>query len=270
MKVQNDRLTAESETEKIKQQETPNRGGVITPKYLVFHFTAGRSAESSVAWLCNPDAKASAHLVVGRDGGITQLAPFRIKTWHAGKSSWAGLNGLNQYSIGIEMDNAGKLTKVGDKYQAGFGAAYPESEVVRARHKDERDEGFWHAYTEAQIDRALELAKLLVKTYNLADILGHEDIAPGRKVDPGPAFPLTNIRAAACGQLEVDEELYQVTIDSLNIRKGPGVEFDTVSSPLMRGAKLTLLEQRDRWSKVDVEGPNDIEGWVASKYLAKV
>jgi N-acetylmuramoyl-L-alanine amidase len=62
------------------QRETPNCGGIIEPKYLVFHFTAGSSAEGSVEWLCNPDATASAHIVVGRDGKITQLAPFNVKT----------------------------------------------------------------------------------------------------------------------------------------------------------------------------------------------
>jgi len=56
-------------------------------------------------------------------------------------------------------------------------------------------------------------------------------------------------------------------VDGLNIRKGPGVEYDPVSSPLSRGTKVTPLEKIDRWSRVDVEGPNDIEGWVCNKYL---
>lgn len=269
MKLEGHQLVADKPGEDIKQRTTPNRGGLVSPKYLVFHFTAGKSVLSSIEWLCNAEAKASAHLVVGRDGSITQLAPFNIVTWHAGKSHWAGLTGMNQYSIGIEMDNAGKLTKVGTKYRAWFGVEYPESEVVQARHKNEQDVGFWHAYTEVQLNRALELAQLLVRTYNLSDVIGHEDIAPGRKNDPGPAFPLTNIRAAACGRAEEDGEVYQVAIDTLNIRKGPGVEFDPVASPLLRGTKLVVLEQRDRWSRVDVEGPNDIEGWVANKYISK-
>lgn len=270
MKIQNHRLEAESGEPGVNRRDTPNKGGVIAPKYLVFHFTAGKSAQSSLDWLCNPEAKASAHLVVGRDGSIAQLAPFNIKTWHAGVSNWGGLSGLNSHAIGIEMDNAGKLTKVGTQYHAWFGTTYPESEVVQAKHKNEPEVGFWHAYTEVQIERATELAKLLARTYSLADVIGHDDIAPGRKNDPGPAFPLANIRAVALGRLEEEEDLYQVVIDALNIRNGPGVEFGTVFSALLRGTKLRLLEQRDRWSRVDVEGPNDIEGWVASKYIAKV
>jgi len=54
-------------------QESPNKSGTLTPEYLVMHYTAGSSASSSINWLCNPDARASAHLVIGRDGDITQL-----------------------------------------------------------------------------------------------------------------------------------------------------------------------------------------------------
>jgi N-acetylmuramoyl-L-alanine amidase len=126
-------------------EETPNKGGFLEPRYLVLHFTAGRSAKQSIDWLCSPQAQASAHLVVGRDGAITQLAPFNVKTWHAGVSHWEGLSGLNSHSIGIEMDNAGRLTKVGTTYRAWFQAEYPKEEVIRAKHKHEQDFSFWPA-----------------------------------------------------------------------------------------------------------------------------
>ncbi len=264
MKIRNHRLQG------VTYLETPNKGGPIEPKYLVFHFTAGKNAQASIDWLCNPQAQASAHLVVGRDGSITQLAPFNVKTWHAGESHWEGLTGLNSYSIGIEMDNAGKLTKVGTTYRAWFQAEYPEEEVIQAKHKFEQDLSYWHVYTEAQIEKALELASVLVSTYELRDIIGHDDIAPGRKNDPGPAFPLPNIRAKVFGTSDEKDKTYEVIVDSLNIRRGPGIEYEPVSSPLLRGAKVVLLEKRDRWSKVDVTGPNDIEGWVNNKFLQEV
>jgi len=251
----------------IKQRKTPNKGGTFEPKYLIFHFTAGRSAKSSIDWLCNPQARASAHLVVARDGSITQLAPFNIETWHAGISHWDGLSGLNKYSIGIEMDNAGKLKKVGTTYKSWFEAEYPAEEVLAAKHKFEPDFSYWHTYTEIQIQQALELSLTLVKAYGLLEILGHEDIARGRKNDPGPAFPLSNICARAFGRAEDQDIKYEVDVDKLNIRKGPGIEYDTVSPPLSRGTKVALLEKVDRWSRVDVEGPNDIEGWVCNKYI---
>lgn len=258
------------EGDNVTRRDTPNKGGHLDPKYLVFHFTAGRGCQSSVDWLCDPQAKASAHLVVGRDGSIFQLVPFNVVAWHAGKSDWDGLTGLNQYSIGIEMDNAGKLTKVGSKYKTWFGSEVAEDDVIQAKHKNEDDIGFWQAYTEIQIQRANDLALLLVETYHLKDILGHEDIAPHRKNDPGPAFPLADIRAGAFGRADDGEEVYKVTVEGLNIRKGPGVEFDPVAAPLSLGAEVLLLEARDRWSKVDVKGQNDIEGWVSNKFIARV
>jgi hypothetical protein len=89
------------------------------------------------------------------------------------------------------MDNAGQLKRVGNQYQAWFGKVYPEDEVLLAAHRHGGPVAPWHAYTEAQIERAMALAELLVEHYGLEDILGHEDIAAGRKIDPGPAFPLS-------------------------------------------------------------------------------
>ena len=78
------------------------QGGRLEPTLIVLHDTAGRLAKgSSVAWLCNPKAKASAHLVVERDGSVTQLAEFDPPVaWHAGQSSWRGRSGCNAFAIG--------------------------------------------------------------------------------------------------------------------------------------------------------------------------
>ncbi len=110
MRINNHRLIADDGTP-VRYVETPNKGGLMTPEYLIMHYTAGSSAEGSVSWMCNPAAKAAAHLVIGRDGSLTQLAPFNRITWHAGKSEWEGRSGLNGFSIGIELDNAGKLER---------------------------------------------------------------------------------------------------------------------------------------------------------------
>ena len=250
--------------------ETPNKGGDLSPRYLVFHYTAGKSAANSIGWLTNPESQASAHLVVARNGRITQLAPFNVKAWHAGISHWDGLSRLNSYSIGIEMDNAGPLKKVGDKYQAWFGTLYREDQVIYGKHKLDDQPRWWHAYTEVQIQKALELAQLLVRHYGLKDVMGHEDIAPDRKRDPGPTFPLEHIRARVLGRKEEERERYEVTAAALNIRSGPGVEFPSVTEPLKRGVTVLLLEQRDRWSKVELVKNGDIEGWVRNQFLKKV
>ena len=106
-----------------RYQPSPNIGGVLAAQYLVMHFTAGRDAASSIASLCNKASKASAHVVIGRDGGVTQLVPFNRVAWHAGVSRWQGLEGMNHYALGIELDNAGRLDRVGSRWQAWFKAS---------------------------------------------------------------------------------------------------------------------------------------------------
>jgi N-acetylmuramoyl-L-alanine amidase len=256
--------------DQVTQRSTPNRGGRLVPEYLVYHYTAGSSAGSSADWLCNPAAKASAHLVLGRAGEIIQLAPFNVVTWHAGISHWAGLTGMNNYAIGIEMDNAGVLKNLGDRYESAFGKVYPRNEVVLAKHRHGTQEQAWHAYTEAQIGRAFELGELLFAHYGLKEVLGHEDIARGRKSDPGPAFPLASLASRVAGRMEDDFPRYTVNTAALNIRSGPDAAAAAVAPALKRGTEVALLEAGERWSRVEVVGKGDIEGWVFNAYLQAV
>lgn len=267
LKIENHRLSGPG----VSQQPTPNTGGALKPRFVVLHYTAGRDADSAVRSLCTrkPQGNASAHIVLGRDGRIVQLAPFNVVTWHAGVSSWAGLNGLNPCAIGIEMDNAGLLHREGDRCVAWFGKPYPDSEVLVAEHKHGGGVRPWHAYSETQIERALELCEALAAHYGIEDILGHEDIARGRKVDPGPAFPLDAVRSRALGRGA--DVLPRLVVDaaSLNIRGGPGAEHPKVAPALKRGTELILLEAQDRWSRVAVVGVTDLEGWVCNDFVAR-
>jgi N-acetylmuramoyl-L-alanine amidase len=156
----------------------------------------------------------------------------------------------------------------GDRFVAWFGKAYPGNEVLLAEHRHGGGVQPWHTYSEAQIERALELSELLVAHYGLQDVLGHEDIARGRKTDPGPAFPLEAVRSRALGRAQDELPRLIVTATSLNIRGGPGAGFDTVAPALKRGAELQLLEAQDRWSRVAVVGPTDLEGWVSNDFVA--
>ena len=195
---------------------SPNFGGEIQHKFLVIHYTAGRDAQTAINWLINPRSKASAHLVIRRDGSITQLVPFDKIAWHAGRSAWKGFINLNRYSLGIELDNAGFLTrhsfppvyggdrggKEANRWLSWFKDEYDDSEVIEAIHKHETKPRGWHIFTPEQIAAALEASKLLVNHYNLRDVVGHDDIAPERKIDPGPAFPMEDFRACLFKGLE--------------------------------------------------------------------
>jgi N-acetylmuramoyl-L-alanine amidase len=268
LSIHNHRLVGDQ----VGFRQTPNIGLALVPRYLVLHYTAGRSVESSVESLCTrkPQGNASAHIVLGRDGRIVQLAAFNVITWHAGVSQWEGLIGLNAHSIGIEMDNAGKLERQGERFVAWFGKDYPSNEVRQAEHRHGGGMQAWHAYTEAQIARALELSELLVAHYGLKDVLGHEDIARGRKTDPGPAFPLAAVRTRAMGRIDDEPVRLRVTVAGLNIRSGPAANFAAVAPPLKKGTELLLLQAQDRWSHVAVVGPTDLEGWVSNAFIAKL
>lgn len=155
------------------------------PDMIVLHYTAGTSAESSSIFLTRPDVSASAHLVIGRKGEVFQLVPFHIEAWHAGKSWYAGRGGLNRYSIGIELDNLGKLRFSGDLFVAECGRVVLPDEVYTDCSGDHPT--YWHCYTERQIRVLQEICSLLEETYPIRDVVGHSVITP-RKIDPGPAL----------------------------------------------------------------------------------
>lgn len=146
----------------VDYRPSPNHGGIIAPQYLVIHYTAAKTANSAISWMLSKEGGVSAHIHIARDGKVVQLVPFNIKAWHAGASSWKGLTGLNSYSIGIELQN------------------------------DSAED-----YTVKQLEVAAEISKSIVSKYSLKDIVGHSDIAPGRKIDPGPKFPMQLFKAAA-------------------------------------------------------------------------
>ncbi len=223
MKIKNHRLMNDDDSA-VPFRQSPNVGGSVQHRFLVMHFTAGRSAIESVEWLASRKAKASAHVVIGRDGSITQLVPFDRVAWHAGASSWEGLEGLNNYSLGIELDNAGRLTRQGEHWRAWFGGTYDDSEVIQAVHKHETSLCGWHDYTPAQIDAALQVAGLLVDKYALRDVVGHEDIAPSANAIPARPSPWP---ASAPGSWGVWKTVCRSTGPRRNSISAPAREHST-------------------------------------------
>jgi N-acetylmuramoyl-L-alanine amidase len=276
MKVNQHRLIDDRDAG-VPFRQSPNCGGALEARYAIIHYTAGRSAESAANWLCNPRAKAAAHLVIGRDGSVIQLVPFNVVAWHAGASAWQDgdkrIVGLNRFSIGIELDNPGRLVRRGDRWRSlSLGTEYADSEVIEATHKNETRPSGWAVYPAEQLDTLFEVCAALIEAYSLRNVMGHDDIAPGRKSDPGPAFPMDSFRTRLFGRAGDDEPDRYVTTTQVNIRLGPGTEHAcVVVNPLPVGVKVEVLASEGSWRRVDVldavAGVSDIQGWVHHRYL---
>lgn len=266
-----DHFLYDNSNKQVEYKPTPNKSGKYIPQYLVMHYTAATQAKGSVDWFLNREAQASAHLIIGRDGSIIQFAPFDIITWHAGISNWNGLVKMNKYSIGIELVNGGRLARSGGVWMCPVDKkAVAETEVIIAKHKNDTVENGWQSYTDVQLEAAIEVAGILVKTYNLKDVVGHEDIAPHRKSDPGPAFPMSSFRSKVMGRKDSTETIY-VTSAIVNIRSGAGTQFAALTDPLPKNTRVHILKRDANWSFTEVldtvNGLNDVEGWIYSKFL---
>lgn len=243
----------------VEYIQTPNvSSGTILPKYVIEHFTADTNPSSTKSWFKNKDAKASSQILIDREGKITQFCKLNQKAWHAGVSKWNGIEGLNSFSIGIEMTNAGRLHKKGDFYYGTYeDVKFTEEQVIKAKHKNEKTESYWLKYTDIQLEVCLELTNLLVAHFNMDDVLGHDDIAPGRKSDPGPAFPIEKFKPSPkLGKIKTLK-------DNVNFRVGAGIEYKSIEVIPSGKAVTETLIQGD-WSRIEY---NNKLGWVNNKYL---
>ncbi|WP_294540123.1 N-acetylmuramoyl-L-alanine amidase [uncultured Rhodoblastus sp.] len=161
---------------------SPNHGERLAPiDAIVLHYTGMASGEAALALLCDPTAQVSCHYLVWEDGRVWQLASESRRAWHAGKSLWAGESDLNSRSIGIEIVNPGHRDGLPSRPHEIFGGAppFPEPQIA------------------ATIDLCRDIAaRLAVRPER---ILGHSDIAPDRKIDPGEIFPWPRLHEAGIG-----------------------------------------------------------------------
>ena len=129
-------------------------------KFIIIHYTGMKNESAAIKKLCDTNSKVSSHYFIKNNGHILNLVPDLYEAWHAGKSKWKNYSSLNQYSIGIEINNPG------------------------------HDHGY-NNFKLKQIFSVVQLLKYLTKKYNIKNknILGHSDIAPDRKKDPGEKFP---------------------------------------------------------------------------------
>ncbi len=269
-----DHFLCKDDGEKYPFVKSPNVGGRnLKHEYLIMHYTVGQSAEGAVSWLTDPKSKVSAHIVIGRDGEITQLVPFDTLARHAGVSSWKGRTWMNKYSIGIELDNAGSLKRADGAWLTSFGRIYPDEEVIETIHKHRHSPLGWHIYPQEQIEAAIEVATLLVDYYGLIDVIGHEDVSPANKTDPGPAFPMASFRARVIERENKETVVYK-TRHNLTIRPEPGTQSDPITgSPVPEDTQVEILDRDGRWAYVHVLGEGneagDMRGWVYGRYLLR-
>ena len=128
--------------------------------YLIYHYTGMTSEKRAIKRLTNKNSKVSCHYFIKKNGEIINMVPDKFIAWHAGVSNWKNHKSLNDKSIGIEIQNSGHSGK-------------------------------YEGYSKKQIKSLLTLSKILKKKYNIKskNFLGHSDIAPDRKKDPGEKFP---------------------------------------------------------------------------------
>jgi N-acetylmuramoyl-L-alanine amidase len=128
--------------------------------FLVLHYTGMRSGAEAVGRLCDPGAKVSSHYVVEEDGRVFKLVEEEKRAWHAGVSYWRGVSGLNDTSIGVEIVNPG--------HEWGY-----------------------RAFPDAQVLALLALCVGILGRHEIParNVVGHSDVAPDRKQDPGELFP---------------------------------------------------------------------------------
>ena len=148
----------------IKFNYSPNfetkKRNIKQIKFIIFHYTGMKSEKNAIKRLTNIKSKVSSHYVIKKNGEIVLLVPELYTAWHAGVSTWKKYKNLNKSSIGIEICNP------------GHNFTYTK-------------------YSSKQIKSVLKLSKILIKKYRIKKnfILGHSDIAPYRKKDPGEKFP---------------------------------------------------------------------------------
>lgn len=140
------------------------------PDTVVLHYTGMETGEAALARLCDPEAKVSAHYMVEEDGRVFRLVPEERRAWHAGAAFWKGVKDINSASIGVEIVNPG--------HEFGY-----------------------RPFPDAQVAAVINLLADIRSRWTIDDdrIIGHSDIAPGRKIDPGELFPWKRLAQAGHG-----------------------------------------------------------------------
>jgi N-acetylmuramoyl-L-alanine amidase len=214
-------------------------------KFIVFHYTGMQSERVAIERLTSKKSKVSSHYLINMDGKITKMIDEKNIAWHAGKSKWKNLINLNNHSIVIELVNKG--------HQFGY-----------------------ENFSKKQISKLVLLCKILIKKYKIKkkNILGHSDIAPLRKIDPGEKFPWKYLSKKKIGYWHNVSKYKNNSFNRVNVRKlffinlhKIGYRYFDIKKPLGNDLKVVRAFQR-RFRQNKVNGSIDQECFQISDYLA--
>ena len=219
-------------------------------KFIVIHYTGMKSENAAIKRLCDQSKSVSAHYFIKRNGKILNLVPDLYEAWHAGKSRWNNHDLLNKNSIGIELHNSG--------HSNGY-----------------------KKFSLKQIKSLKILLKILIKEYKikLKDILGHSDIAPERKKDPGEKFPwqkLSKLNLAIWHNIDekilkknrkkklskIDEKKFFKNLTKIGYQKIKKINFNLSN-------KFIVMAFQRRFRQSLINGIPDKECFLISKSLLK-
>lgn len=233
---------------------TPFQSGELNPKYIVLHSHGKyRTIEWAIwDWTEIEDTKESMHLAIKHDGSYIQFAGFKTKVWHCGASYYQGHHGLNNWAIGICLEDPVEQT-----------------------------------YSDAQFATLDTIIPLIVQKYNIRDIVGHMEVSDDQS-DPGYEFPLDRYRpytrygnADAAGRYAVSIPNILSsdgkTMIRLNVRGGPDVRFEVIDN-LNAGDTVKVIRRAggpmgDSWAQVvydDKRSGSNRHGWVHESFLKRL
>ena len=212
-------------------------------KFIVIHYTGMKKESEAIDRLCDPKFKVSSHYFIKYNGNILNLVPDLYTSWHAGKSRWGKYNSLNKYSIGIEISNPG--------HNYGY-----------------------KRFNSKQIYSLKKLLKYLMKKYVIKskNILGHSDIAPNRKKDPGEKFPWKELsRNDLCLWHKLDKRLLNKSRKKqIELYEEKNFFSNLYKIGYSRHKKKILIKAFQRKFRQDlINGKIDKECYLISKSLSK-
>lgn len=183
---------------------------------LVLHYTGMETCQAALDRLCDPDAEVSAHYLIDEDGTVYQLVDEKERAWHAGVASWCGESNVNSRSIGIELANPG--------HEFGY-----------------------RAFPDAQMQALLPLCQDIIKRHEIParNVVGHSDVAPLRKCDPGEMFDWALLAAEGIGLWPMAAGDACSAADAAGLLSGIGYDITD------EAAAVTAFQRHFRQANVD-------------------